>query len=92
MFSLFSRELKEAPVLMVLLGKRAEKESQVGLHICTEEDKTTGIIGIYNIFTGEKGPRIDLPGRAGFQGELGLPGDPGNNCNFATFIQSVHKI
>lgn len=92
MFSLFYRELKEALVLMVLLGKRAEKESKVVLHICTEEDRSTGIIGIYNIFTGEKGPRMDLPGTAGFQGELGLPGDPGNNCDFATFLQSVHKI
>lgn len=39
MFSLFYRELKEALVLMVLLGIRAVKESKVVLHICTEEDR-----------------------------------------------------
>lgn len=40
---------------------------------------------MYNIFTGERGLRIDIPGSTGFRGELGLPGDLGTNCTFGSF-------
>lgn len=38
-----------------------------------------------NTITGERGPRIDLPGVPGLRGELGFSGDPGTNCSSCRF-------